>query len=190
MIYLFKALHVIGFVSWFAGLFYLVRIFVYHAEAMSKPEVEKDILAAQFTMMERRAFGIIAQPAMVITWLAGLLMLAVDWVGLDRRAYFHTGTPGWLTVKLGLLVGLTIYHFYCKKQIELLEQRKSRLTDFHYRLLNEVPTLFLVAICFIAVLGKMGNLNYYYLLIGVTAFGALVYSGANAYRRRRNKNAE
>lgn len=189
MIYIFKALHVIGFVSWFAGLFYLVRIFVYHAEAMNKPAGEKEILTAQFTIMERRAFGIIAQPAMLITWLAGLLMLAIDWVGLDRRAYFHTGTPGWLTVKLGLLIGLTIYHFYCKKQIGLLAQGKNRLTDFHFRLLNEVPTLFLVAICFIAVLGKMGNLNYAYLLIGVTAFGALVYSGASAYRHRRKKDA-
>ena len=94
-IFLLKALHVVGFVSWFAGLFYLVRIFVYHAEADDRAEPERGILTRQFILMEQRVYGIISTPALVITWVAGLGMLALDLTGVAPFGYFTAGTPGW-----------------------------------------------------------------------------------------------
>lgn len=73
-----KALHVVGFVSWFAGLFYLVRLFVYHTEASALPEAERRVLIPQYSLMEQRLYRIITHPAMLITWIAGLGMLAAD----------------------------------------------------------------------------------------------------------------
>src|SRR4051794_2260017 len=97
MEYLFcKALHIVGFVSWFAGLFYIVRLFIYHVESQAKPEPERGILHAQYTVMERRLCRAITVPAMVITFVFGgrLAMIYV--------APFPT-FPTWLAVKLGLL---------------------------------------------------------------------------------------
>lgn len=185
MIELFKALHVVGFVSWFAGLFYLVRIFVYHAEAQAAVEPERSILSAQFLLMCRRVYRIIATPALWITWIAGLFMLLVDWIGADRRLYFEMGAPGWMTVKLALLAALTAYHFYCGYLLRRIQKGAPAEDPFKLRLLNEGPTLFLAAISFVAVYGKAGTLNYTYLLIGLAAFAALVYAGANAYRKKR-----
>ena len=73
-----KALHVFGFVSWFAGLFYLVRIFVYHTEAMQRPEPKKSILIKEFNAMQWRVYKIICNPGMMITWFCGLAMLYSD----------------------------------------------------------------------------------------------------------------
>lgn len=188
MIAFFKALHVVGFVSWFAGLFYLVRIFVYHAEAQAKTEPERSILSAQFLLMCQRVYRIIATPALWITWIAGLFMLLVDWIGADRRLYFEMGSPGWMVVKLALLAGLTAYHFYCRYLLRRIRAGAAPQDPFKLRLLNEGPTLFLVTISFVAVYGKAGTLNYSYLLIGVAAFAALVYAGALAYRKKRMNN--
>jgi putative membrane protein len=189
MIPFLKALHVVGFVSWFAGLFYLVRIFVYHAEAFRQPEEERRILVRQYRLMEGRVYRIIAQPAMYITWIAGLLMLVVDYAGIDRRAYFIGGTPGWLYVKLVLLLGLTLYHWYCGKLQRVGASGDKLPSSFQLRLLNEVPTLFLVSISFVAVFGKAGTLHYGYLAAGMMLFAALVGGGAWAYKKYRRDKA-
>ncbi len=186
-IYFFKSLHVIGFVSWFAGLFYLVRIFVYHIEAKSKPAEEARILTNHFQQMERRVYKIICNPAMMITWTGGLAMLIIDLTGVQTRGYLSSGSPGWMHLKLLLVVLLTAYHLYCKGIIKKLETDQLKLGAWQLRLLNEVPTLFLAAITFIAVYGKDGRLNYGYLAIGLLVFAFLVYRGALAYRKRREK---
>lgn len=189
MLYFFKALHVIGFVSWFAGLFYLVRMFVYHAEAKDQPQPERDILLRQYNLMEWRVYKIICNPALWITWIAGLLMITLDLSGIDRRAYFSTGAPYWLTIKLVLLVLLTAYHLWCGRVIRQLEAGTSTLSDWQFRLANEFPTFFLVAISFITVYGKAGTLNYWYLIIGLLIFTGLIYWGARSYKKRREKLA-
>lgn len=182
---LLKALHVVGFVSWFAGQFYLVRIFVNHAEAFDKPEAERKVLAPYFTGMEWRVFKVILNPAMMITWLAGLGMLGLGFFSTQVPNYFDMGTPGWMHLKLTLLVLLSGYHGWCKTIIPKLEKGATPYTAWQFRLLNEVPTLFLVAIAFVAVLGKSGQLNYLYLSVGVLLFAMLIYRGARAYARRR-----
>jgi putative membrane protein len=176
-----KAIHVIGFVAWFAGLFYLVRMFVYHVEARAEEEPRRSILTEQFGIMEVRVFRIISQPAMVITWLAGIGMLVANPTYLQM---------GWLHVKLGLLVLLLVYHFYCGGLIKRLEKGETPMTGFQFRLFNEVPTLLLVGISFIAVLGKAGSLNYGYLLLGIVAFGVLMVVFARLYRALRKQRSK
>jgi len=183
--FFFKALHVVGFVSWFAGLFYLVRVFVYLMEAGEREEPARSILVEQFETMAWRVYRVICNPAMMITWTAGLVMLGLDLAGVTSYGYFSMGTPGWLHLKLLLLVLLTGYHFWCKVLLRRLEAGQRPFSAWQFRLFNEVPTLFLVAISFIAVYGKAGRLNYGYLLLGVGIFAGLVYRGAVAYRKRR-----
>lgn len=185
--FFFKALHVVGFVSWFAGMFYLVRIFVYLMEASEQEEPARSIMTAQFEAMAWRVYKIICNPAMMITWFAGLGMIGLDLAGITSYGYFSLGTPGWLHLKLLLLVLLTFYHLYCKRLLLRMEQGERPLSAWQFRLFNEVPTLFLISISFIAVYGKAGRLNYLYLLIGVGIFAGLVYRGAVAYRKRREK---
>ncbi|MEL6659634.1 MAG: CopD family protein [Bacteroidota bacterium] len=183
--FFFKALHVVGFISWFAGLFYLVRVFVYIMEASEQEEPARSIMSEQFLKMARRVYKIICNPAVFITWFAGLGMLALDLTGIAPFAYFTSGTPGWMHLKLLLLVLLVGYHLFCGRLLRRMEQGEQPFSAWQYRLFNEVPTLFLVSISFIAVYGKAGRLNYLYLLLGVGLFAGLVYRGAVAYRKRR-----
>jgi len=150
----FKALHIIGFVSWFAGLFYLVRLFVYHVEALDRDEPERSVLTRQYAVMERRLYRIITHPAMLFTWAAGLSMIA--WHGTEWLAQ-----NGWLHVKLVLLVLLTAYHLSCRRFIRQLEAGQRPLSSFGFRLYNEVPTFFLIAIVVLAVFRHQLNLTIF-----------------------------
>ncbi len=182
-----KALHVVGFISWFAGLFFLGRLLVNHAEtdrvaAAGLPDsaLRAEILRQEYAGMEDRVYKIITNPAMMITWTGGLLMVALN------PAYFISGTPGWLAVKLLLVVGMVAYQLYTKAKIMRPMQAGQRpLSAWKLRLWNEVPTFFLVSIVFTAVYGKVGALSYVYLGIGVLLFCLLVYRGAVAYRNQR-----
>jgi protoporphyrinogen IX oxidase len=190
-LYFFKALHVVGFVAWFAGLFYLVRMFVYHEEAAQQEAPQRSILQQQFILMQRRVYGIICQPAMVITWLAGLAMLAIGLFSKSMINYLDPslGTAGWMYIKLLLLALLTIYHLWSGQLIGKLAAGQRPFSSWQYRLLNEFPTIFLAAISFIAVYGKMGALNYFYLFGSIAAFVGLLYFGARKYRKARAKQS-
>lgn len=171
-----KAFHIIGFVAWFAGLFYLVRIFVYHTEALDKPEPEKTILTKQYNLMAWRVYKIICNPAMMITWICGLSMLyiyGIEWLKMST----------WIHLKLFLLVLLVLYHLYCKKIIQKLEQNQPTFSAFQFRLLNEAPTLFLVAIVLLAVLRN--SLNFFYAFLGIFLFGFVLYLIAKGYKKYR-----
>ncbi|SOE23303.1 putative membrane protein [Spirosomataceae bacterium TFI 002] len=172
----FKALHIVGFVSWFAGLFYLVRIFVYHAETKDKPLEHRAYMQNEFSLMQSRAYKIIATPAMVITWTCGLVMLFSNPALLSQN---------WIRVKLVLLVILTGYHFFCRTIMKNQAAGIDKFTSFQFRLLNEFPTLFLVAIVLLAVVRDM--LNFSYLFLGILAFGFLLFLAAKAYKKSRNK---
>jgi putative membrane protein len=170
----FKAFHIIGFVSWFAGMFYLVRIFVYHTEANDKPEHLRDDWKAQFTKMAWRVYKIICNPAMMFTWTFGLLMLISNPEILSQN---------WIKVKLVLLLLLTFYQLYCKSIIKKQEAGIETFTSFQFRLLNELPTLFLISIVLLAVVKDV--LNFVYLFSGVLAFGFILYLSAKAYKKFR-----
>lgn len=179
-ILLFKSIHIIGFVAWFAGLFYLVRMFVYHVESENKPQPDRDILTAQFALMERRVYGIICNPAMTITWIAGLSMIYL--YGME---WFKANT--WLHIKLILLVLLTLYHLWCGRLIKKLDLGESQLSSFQFRLANEVPTLFLFAIVFLASYRNLGDASKIFGL--VLLVGIFLFLGAKFYKKIRNNKS-
>jgi putative membrane protein len=173
---LFKALHIIGAVAWFGGLFYLGRIFVYHAEAFDKSKLEQDVLLPQLGIMEERAYRIICNPAMMFTWSCGLIMLYL--YGLD----WFTANP-WIHVKLLMLVILTVYQLYCKKYMKQLRSGTLALSSFQFRLFNEVPTLALFAIVLLAVFKN--TLQFGIAFIGILLLGILFYFITKRYKRIR-----
>lgn len=144
MAYLYlKAIHIIFVVSWFAGLFYIVRLFIYHVEAEARPEAERAVLQAQYTLMEKRLWRIITMPAMILTVASGIAMIYL--------APFLLDIP-WMHVKLGFVVLLLIYHFACQRIMLQLRQGKIPDTAVRLRMWNEGATLLLVAIVFTVVL--------------------------------------
>ena len=149
-IYIFKIIHIVGFVAWFAGLFYLVRMFVYHTEAFDDQEPRKGILTDQFNKMEWRVYKIICNPAMMITWTCGLVMIY-----LYGYEWFKVNT--WLHIKIVLLIAMTVYHVYCKRLIKKLESGKTGFSSTKFRLFNEVPTVFLILITSIAIFKNSAN---------------------------------
>ncbi len=172
-----KALHIVGFVAWFAGLFYLVRMFVYHEEAMDRPEPDQSILKKQYNIMQWRVYKIICNPAMMITFIGGIGMLIVNPGYLQQ---------GWIHIKLLLVILLLGYHLYCKTLIKKLERNERIYTSFQYRLMNEVPTLFLVSIVLLAVLKN--GLNTLFAFGGVMLFGVILYMATKMYKRSRDRS--
>lgn len=173
---LLKAFHIVGFTAWFGGLFYLVRIFVYHRESFDRTAEDQRVLIPQYQIMEDRVYRIICLPGMIITWLCGLALLYI--LGL---AWLKINT--WMHIKLVLLVGLTIYTFSCRHSIRQLSDRKISWTSFHYRLYNEVPTLFLLSIVMLAVFRNLLHIGYALLI--VLAFGILMFLFAKWYKKIR-----
>ena len=175
---LFKALHVFGFVAWFAGLFYLVRIFVYHTEAMDRAEPERSILIREFNAMQWRVYKIICNPGMMITWFCGLGMLYLHgWEWLQVNI--------WMQVKLVLLAGLLVYHVHAKKVIQKLEKGERYFSSFQFRLWNELPTLFLLSIALLAV--YRNTINFLYAFGGVLLFAFALVMAAKMYKNFREK---
>ena len=169
-----KAIHIIGFVAWFGGLFYLVRLFVYHVEANQMFDEKGAYLREQYGLMENRVFRIIMNPAMILTWICGLSMLYLQ-PGFLQEAWMH--------IKLTLLILLTGYHHYCIPIRKKLQRGEVPMSSFGMRLFNEVPTLILIAIVLVAVLRSQANMAY--LFGGLILFALLLYLAARAYRKSR-----
>ncbi|MEO8796147.1 MAG: CopD family protein, partial [Daejeonella sp.] len=166
MAYLYlKAIHIIFVVSWMAGLFYIVRLFVYHIEANEKPAAERDILQSQFVLMQHKLWYYITTPAMVLTVLAGAGML-----------YLNTGLlqAKWMLVKLAFVAGLLVYHFICQRIMNQLKLGIFKWTSTQLRLWNEVATIFLVAIVFTVILKSA--VDWIYGLTGLILFAILIMS--------------
>ena len=132
-----KAFHIIAMVCWFAGLFYLPRLFVYHAQSTDTISQER------FAQMERKLYRGIMNPAMMATWSFGLMMLF-----LGRQVYF---SESWLHAKLALVAILTIYHILCGRFYKKLAHNPQLKSHVYWRFFNEVPVLFLIAIVFLVV---------------------------------------
>jgi protoporphyrinogen IX oxidase len=129
-----KSLHLIFVVSWFAGLFYLPRLFVYHASATDAPSIER------FKVMERRLYRGIMMPAMVLTLASGLWL----WLGFGFSG-------GWLHAKVALVVVLVAYHFWLRRLLGDFARDANTHGERFFRWVNEVPTLFLIAIVLLVV---------------------------------------
>lgn len=132
-----KAFHLIAMVCWFAGIFYLPRLFVYHAMSEDKMSLDR------FVIMERKLYRGIMTPAMVTTWVFGLSMVAMNW-----HVY---KTQGWLHAKLILVVLLTVYHLMCGRfRIRLVDNPKFK-THVYWRWFNEIPVFILIVVIILAV---------------------------------------
>ncbi|MGB0914618.1 MAG: protoporphyrinogen oxidase HemJ [Crocinitomicaceae bacterium] len=173
-----KALHIIFVVSWFAGLFYIVRLFVYHTEAQEKDEVEKNILSAQFEIMEKRLWWIITTPAMILTIVFG------TWMILLNSDYYLQAS--WMHIKLSFVALLLVYHFVCQKIIKDLANGRFNWKSNSLRLWNEVATLCLVAIVFLVSLKD--SMNWIKGTIGFFAVAMGLMVLIKIYKRYRTKN--
>jgi len=132
-----KAFHIIAMVCWFAGLFYLPRLFVYHAQAVDQPSIER------FKVMERRLYYGIMTPAAIITILLGAWLLSYN------LPYYLASL--WLQTKLALVGILFLYHLYCGKLKNDFKQDQNTYSHRFYRWLNEIPTVFLIVIVILTV---------------------------------------
>ena len=171
-----KAVHIIFVVSWMAGLFYVVRLFIYHTEAKERPEAEQKILFPQFEMMQRKLFNIITTPAMLLTLIAGIWMVCISPGWLQQ---------GWLHVKLGFVFGLVVYHFICQNMMKQMRKGVFKFTSTQLRIWNEVATILLFAIVFLAVLKNA--VNWIYGVIGLLVFSLVIMSAVKVYKYYRLK---
>jgi putative membrane protein len=171
-----KSIHIIFVVCWMAGLFYIVRLFIYHTEAQEKPEPDRSILSAQFEVMERKLMNIITTPAMLLTIVAGIAMTIINPYWLHQ---------GWLQVKLGFVAGLVIYHYICQKKMQQMRNGLYTWTSTQMRIWNEVATIFLFAIVFLAVLKSA--VDWIYGLLGLVAFAMIIMSAVKIYKYYRLK---
>ena len=172
--FLAKALHIVGFISWFAGLFYIVRLFVYHAEAGERPEQERAILQPQLELMAGRLWKIITVPAMVLTFIGGISMV----VQLSP-------IPSWLHIKFGLLAGLLAYHLFCGRIRRQQVEQRSSWTSNQLRVFNEGGTMFMVAIVFLAVFKSAISIAWG--VGGLLTLGISLMLGIKGYRRIRER---
>ena len=135
---LFKSLHLISVISWMAGLLYLPRIFVYHAETVNNEDKKET-----FKLMEKRLFFYIMTPAMIFSWLFGILLIH----SIGTESFSHL----WFQLKLGMVLLLSGYHFFLFQCFKSLNTDNSKHSPKFYRIINEVPTLLLIGIIFVVV---------------------------------------
>ena len=138
---LFKSIHLIAVISWMAGLLYLPRIFVYHSEAITNNKSED--LASTFKIMERRLFIYIMNPAMIASWIFGVLLIHT--IGTDNLSSL------WLEIKLLFVIILTMYHFFLFQCLKKFAEDNNSYSPRFYRIINEIPTVILIVIVFIIV---------------------------------------
>jgi protoporphyrinogen IX oxidase len=138
----FKAFHIVGIVCWFAGMFYLPRLFVYHAEANEQPEPARSILKAQYQIMEKRLYSIIMTPAMILT-----IVMAIGLISTEPDVLKET----WLHVKLACVALLLAYHHLCARIMKQFATDTCKMTGQQFRWFNEFPTVFFVIVVMLAV---------------------------------------
>jgi putative membrane protein len=170
------AIHIIFVVCWMAGLFYMVRLFIYHTEAQAKPEPDRKILSDQFEIMERKLWYIITVPSMWLVLAAGITMLVL--------------VPGWLQspwmhVKLAFVGGLIVYHYICQYIMKQMRKGIFKWTSTQLRIWNEVATIFLFAIVFLVVLKSA--VNWIYGVVGIILLSVILMLGVKLYKRIRER---
>ena len=138
---LFKSIHLIAVISWMAGLLYLPRIFVYHSEAVQNNKSED--LMETFKVMERRLLVYIMNPAMIVSWIFGVLLIHT--IGIDNFGSF------WFQLKLVFVIILTIYHFFLFQCLRKFAENRNTYSSKFYRIINEIPTVLLIGIVLVVV---------------------------------------
>jgi len=171
-----KSLHLIFVITWFAGLFYIPRIFIYHIEAAQKASPEKEILGTQLKIMAKRLWYIITWPSAILAILFGtwLLVLAPHWF-----------EQSWMHAKLGFVVLLIMYHIKTNLIFKQLQNDQINYTSNFMRIWNEGATLILFAVVFLVLLKS--TLNMAYGMLGLVGLAILLMLGIKLYKRTRSE---
>lgn len=174
-----KALHLIFVITWFAGLFYIPRLFIYHIEASEKASPEKEILTKQLQLMTKRLWYIITWPSAVLSTLFAvwLLLLMPGWL-----------QQSWMHVKLLFVVLLFAYHLKNHQIFKQLQRDEVKYTSNFMRIWNEGATLILFAIVFLVILKSA--FNWLFGVIGILVLGVVLMLGIKFYRRFRERNSQ
>lgn len=172
-----KSLHLIFVITWFAGLFYIVRLFVYQIEAKDKPSPEREILQKQYKIMTYRLWYIITWPSAILATIFALLLLHLmpQWLQMP-----------WMQVKLGFVVLLFAYHFKCHQIYKQLQNDEFKYSSNFMRLWNEGATIILFAVVFLVILKNA--FNWIFGVAGIIIFSVLIMLGFKFYKRIREKN--
>lgn len=174
-----KALHIIFVVTWFAGLFYIVRLFIYYVEASDEDENTKAILQKQYKLMSKRLWYGITWPSAILTaffasWLLFFTAEGRSWLMMP-----------WMHIKLTFVIALYIYQFFCHRMFIQLINDKLVYSSFKLRLWNELATILLFAIVFLVVLKN--NISWVWGVVGMALLGVLLFFAIKMYRKFREK---
>lgn len=174
-----KSLHLIFVITWFAGLFYIPRLFVYQIEAFHKPSPEKEILGKQLKIMAKRLWNIITWPSAILAtvFAVWLLILVPSWL-----------QQSWMHVKLGFVVLLIVYHLKTHQFYKQLQRDEVRKSSNFMRLWNEGATFILFAVVFLVILKSA--FNWIFGVIGIFVLGMLLMLGFKIYKNIRSKNPD
>ncbi|MDI1254770.1 MAG: CopD family protein [Flavobacterium sp.] len=172
-----KSLHLIFVITWFSGLFYIVRLFVYQIEAAAKPSPEKEILQQQYKIMTYRLWYIITWPSGILASLFAFLLLYIN--------------PGflqlpWMHVKLGFVFALYLYHIKCHQIYKQLQNDEIKHSSNFMRLWNEGATIILFAVVFLVIV--QSAINWIYGVLGIILFSVIIMLGFRFYKKIRERN--
>lgn len=174
-----KSLHLIFVITWFAGLFYIPRLFVYQIEAYHKPSPDKEILGKHLKLMAKRLWYIITWPSAILATVFGI------WILLYRLPWLE---EPWMLVKLGFVVLLIIYHLKTHQYYKQLQRDEVKKSSSYMRIWNEGATFILFAVVFLIILKNA--LNWVYGIIGMIVLGVLIILGFKVYKNIRKKNPD
>lgn len=169
-----KALHIIFVVCWFAGLFYIVRLFVYYAEAQLKSDIEKEILSNQYQIMTHRLWYIITFPSALLATIFGVWMLIENPTLLQMP---------WMHVKLLFVVLLWLYHFKCQQFVNQIQNKNLVKTSSFFRIWNEGATMILFSVVFLVILKSA--INWIFGVVGIFVLALLLTLGFKFYKKMR-----
>ncbi|MEO0403407.1 MAG: CopD family protein [Bacteroidota bacterium] len=171
-----KALHIIFVVTWFAGLFYIARLFVYHRESAEKPEVERNALHEQFGIMESRLMNVITTPSAIITLILGLTLL------YKNPSLLSTD---YMMVKLGFVATLYAFHIYMMVLTKRFKNTDQIMSSMRFRFLNEYPTIVLIAVVFLIILKN--TITWIWGVLGIVGLAVGLTVAIKLYQKSRKK---
>jgi len=174
-----KSFHLIFVITWFAGLFYIPRLFVYQIESFYKPSTEKEILGKQLKLMAKRLWFIITWPSAILATIFAVWLLFLQPFWLEQP---------WMHVKLGFVVLLIIYHLKTHQYFKQLQKDEVKKSSSYMRIWNEGATFILFAVVFLVILKNA--INWIYGIIGLVVLGVLIMLGFRVYKNFRTKNPE
>src|SRR5690606_35778299 len=178
-----KALHLIFVITWFAGLFYIVRLFVYHTEAKDKPEPDQSILIKQYQLMEQRLWMIITWPSAILATTFAVILLMLNPSLLSWEIQQAQGW--WMYLKLFFVLLLWMYQLKSHQIYKQLQQNITKNSSQFFRIWNEVATLILFSVIFLVILKN--SFNWIFGVVGLFALAILLMLGIKLYKRIREK---